>query len=347
MNPSDSNTPQGWYILCRSHDLKHKPKRFAHAGIAVVAFRTSSNLVGVLADRCAHRAVPLSAGKVCGETVQCPYHGWQYDCTGHVAGVPALSLCNQSLSGIQIPFWKAAERDGFVWIWNDQTEPTVGPPAFPNIRAPGWSSFVMQTKFEATVEACLENFLDCPHATFVHKYWFRTPTKKAVKAIVTTLVDGAQAEFFEEPREKSVVWHLLAPRRGKMQHVDRFISPNISRVDYVFPSGLHYIITSVCTPISEDETSVFTVISFRYKYFGWLIRLFFEPLSRWIIHQDVAMLALQQRNLNIASSQANQYSMHSTDADLLGAHIVAWRKALLNQSPPPVAGQKKHVEIYL
>lgn len=342
MTRPDSPVPDGWYILCRARQLGRKPKRFMHAGLALVAFRTEHNRIGLLEDRCAHRAVPLSAGQVCGETVQCPYHGWKYDCQGALTEIPAL--CNSASIPIQaqVRSWNASESQGFVWFWSGQGAAEGTPPQFPHFRGAGWTSFVMQTRFGAPVDACLENFLDCPHATFVHKYWFRAPTKKPVKAVVTTLPDGAQAEFFEEPRKKSVVWYLLAPRHGKMEHTDRFIAPNTSRVDYVFPSGLHYIITSVCTPLGPRETEVHTVISFRFKGLGWLIRLFFEPLSRWIIRQDVAMLALQQSNLGQSTSP-----MHSTEADLLGPHIVAWRRALLNKTPPPPAGQQHDVEIYL
>lgn len=34
-------------------------------------------------DRCAHRAVPLSKGRLCGRVLTCWAHEWQYDaCTG-------------------------------------------------------------------------------------------------------------------------------------------------------------------------------------------------------------------------------------------------------------------------
>ncbi|MES3021892.1 MAG: aromatic ring-hydroxylating dioxygenase subunit alpha [Pseudomonadota bacterium] len=344
MTQTDFVVPPGWYILCRARQLGRKPKRFMHAGRALVAFRTGDKKLGVLEDRCAHRAVPLSEGKVCGETVQCPYHGWQFDLQGKVTHVPALSACANAANQARVRAWPSVEQEGFVWIWSGDGEAPGAPPLMTNYRAPGWTSFVMQTRFKASVDACLENFLDCPHATFVHKYWFRAPTRQSVKAVVTTLDDGAQAEFFEEPREKSVVWSMLAPRDGKMEHTDRFIAPNTSRVDYVFPGGLHYIITSVCNPINAFETEVITVMTFRYKRVGWLVRLFFEPLSRWIIRQDVAMLGLQQRNLGPGQVRG---PMVSTEADLLGTHIITWRKSMLDKTAPPTAGQQRDHEIFL
>ena len=341
--------PFGWYILCRSSQVKHKPKRFKFAGSAIVAFRNADGLIALLEDRCAHRGAPLSAGKVCGSSLQCPYHGWKYDCDGNVTSIPALEHKPEVESKKSIRAYHAVEQEGFVWLkaGDEKVSFTGSPPLFANYGKAGWSTFVMQTNFTATVESCLENFLDCPHATFVHKYWFRAPTKKAVKVLVTTLKDGAQAEFFEEPREKSVVWWLLSPRSGSMKHTDRFVAPNMSRVDYDFSNGLHYIITSLCTPLNDRETLVHTVITFRYKRISALIRLFFEPLSRWIIRQDVAMLELQQNNLDQLEERDARNHFQSTEADLLGSHIIAWRKALLNNESPPKAGQESHVEIYL
>ncbi len=198
----------------------------------------------------------------------------------------------------------------------------------------------MRNVFENTVAACLENFLDCPHATFVHRYWFRAPTAKQVRCIVRTLADGAEAEFFDEPRKQSAVWWLLAPRGGPMRHVDRFIAPNTSEVEYQFPSGLSYVITSSCTPLADRQTLVHTVISFRWRGLGPLVRLYFEPLSRMIIRQDVRMLGLC-RPARSGATLAN------TPADVLGLHIQAWRRALSTGAAPPPAGTETHVELTL
>ena len=33
-------------------------------------------------DRCPHRLVPLSAGRIVGDQVECAYHGYRFDATG-------------------------------------------------------------------------------------------------------------------------------------------------------------------------------------------------------------------------------------------------------------------------
>lgn len=333
-----------WLIACRSRELgRASPIGVVADKHQVVLFRDAAGRPAALEDRCAHRNTPLSIGSVRNGVLVCRYHGWAYRHDGTVADIPALCEQDRPHGELGIRRFQAVEQDGFIWIAPSESPPAVLPPGFPHLGDTGWTSFIMKTKFEAPIDACLENFLDCPHATFLHRHWFRTPTARPVKARVRTLVDGAEAEYFEEPRERSLVWWLLAPQRGPMQHTDRFIAPRTSRVDYRFPNGLHYTITSSCTALSETETQVYTVITFRYGRIGPLVRLFFEPLACRIIRQDVEMLGVQYRNV----SRFGGPKFASTRADLLGRHITAWRRALERGEPPPAADHQYDVELRL
>jgi len=341
--PAPSASAPYWQIACRSRDLRRSPRAVTIGDRPLVLFRDARREAVALEDRCAHRNAPLSIGRVCKGRLQCRYHGWEYDSEGRAAHIPALPDGGALADAPRVAKHYTLEQDGFVWVASGAARPAAEPYRFPHLGEPGWTSFVMQTRFRGTVEACLENFLDCPHATFVHRYWFRAPTAKPVRATVRATDDGAVAEFFEEPRKKSAVWWLLAPRGGPMQHTDRFVAPATSRVDYRFPSGLHYIISSSCTEVRDGEIDVFTVISFRWGWLGPLVRLYFEPLSRRIIRQDVDILAAQHANVGRFGAPR----FRSTAADLLGAHIVAWRQAIAANAPPPAAGEPRDVEIRL
>ena len=109
-----------------------------------------------------------------------------------------------------------------------------------------------------------------------------------------------------------------------MQHTDRYIAPSTSRVDYTFADDKRYIITSHCTPVDDDSTDVYTTITFRYKIWGLLVRLFFEPLSRRIIAQDVKTLRLLHQN----QERFGDRGFHVVEQDVLLPHIRRWRKAL-------------------
>jgi phenylpropionate dioxygenase-like ring-hydroxylating dioxygenase large terminal subunit len=332
-----------WHIACRSQELKKKPLSITIWEEPIVVFRTKSGQVAALEDRCAHRNAPLSKGKVCQDQLECPYHGWQYAADGRVTCIPALSVGCAIPENLRSKSYHCLEQDGYVWLCLSDTPATERPLEFPYLGQPGWTSFHMKTHFNASVEACLENFLDCPHATYVHRFWFRSPTARLVKAVVRSLPDGAVAEYFEEPRESSLVWWLLSRKRSEMQHSDRFIAPATTRVDYIFSDGRHYIITSSCTPITDTETEVYTVITFRFGKLGWFVRLFFEPMSRWIIHQDVKILNMQQANIE----RFGKANYKFIPADLLLPYILKWRQALKTGSTPPEAGMEHHVDMRL
>ncbi|MBT8098653.1 MAG: aromatic ring-hydroxylating dioxygenase subunit alpha, partial [Gammaproteobacteria bacterium] len=286
-----------WYIACRSRAINRKPVALQAFGRHLVAFRDGGGRAGVLIDRCAHRNAPLSHGRISDGLLQCPYHGWGYDADGVVQNIPSAPGSGKPLKRLCIDASVCVEQDGYLWFCPSGEPPTEQPPAFPFLGEPGWKTFRMNNVFNGPVETCLENFLDCPHATFVHRFWFRKPTLKTVRAVVRDNDDGAEAEYFDEPRQGSVVWSVLSRKNATMRHVDRFIAPATSRVDYDFSDGRYYVITSVCTPIDDKTTRVHTVISFRFGRIAALVRLVFEPLSRWIISQDVRMVALQQENI--------------------------------------------------
>lgn len=314
-----------------------------------MVFRAANGKPAVLEDRCVHRHAPLSAGRVCAGELECPYHGWRYGAQGRVTRVPALGIALPP-NMPNVPSLPACEQDGLIWCWPAGGSPQDQAPRIATHDAPGFTRFIMRTRFRGSVAMCLENFLDCPHATFVHRGWFRSPTAQAVRVTVTTLDDGAVAEYFDEPRKASLIWALFAPRSGAMRHTDRFIAPHTSCVDYVFPSGLAYNITSICAPLGSDETGeieVFTVMSFRFGALGPLVRLAFEPLSRWIIRQDVQMLNAVARNQARFSAAGAQPRVCSTAADLLGPQIWAWRRALASGMQPPASGQISEVTLTL
>jgi phenylpropionate dioxygenase-like ring-hydroxylating dioxygenase large terminal subunit len=332
-----------WYIACQSQELGKKPLATTILQQPIVLFRTADNKAIALEDRCSHRNAPLSQGKIIENSLQCPYHGWRYAPDGQVIDIPAFPQTHPIPAHVCVKHYYCIEQDGFVWVCLSEKPARDRPLDFPFLSQPGWTTFRMKTRFKAAVETCLENFLDCPHATYVHRFWFRSPQGKTIKALVKTLPDGAVAEYFQEPREDALVWWLLTKQKSQMKHTDRFIAPATSRVDYIFNDSRHYIITSSCTPISDVETEVYTVISFKFPVIGWLIRLLFEPLSRLIIAQDVKILNLQQANIN-RFGKAN-YKLMPTD--LLAPYIIKWRQGIKQDSELPPAGLEHSVDIRL
>ncbi|MBI3551598.1 MAG: aromatic ring-hydroxylating dioxygenase subunit alpha [Elusimicrobia bacterium] len=304
-----------WYIACESRELREKPLARVIMGEPVVVFRGPDGAPAVLNDRCAHRNMALSLGRVTDKGLQCGYHGWTYDAAGVCRFVPAQGE-GARLPRIEVPRKPVCEQDGYVWTCLGAPV-SVKPFGFPHLGEAGWTSFTMQNEFAGSPENCLENFLDCPHTVFVHKGWFRTPDTRQLSALVRRDDDSVEVRFQDEPISPSVVSWLLFPKGKELKHTDRFLLPSISRVDYVFGPDRHFIITSQCTPVSEHASRVYTVINYRFGSVGALVRLFFEPLCRRIIAQDVDILRDQSDNLKRFCGEKFAH----LETDLLGLEI--------------------------
>lgn len=332
-----------WYIACPSASVGRRPLAVQVLSHNLVLFRTGDGSPAALEDRCAHRGMPLAGGRVEHGALQCPYHGWCYDESGKAVRMPSVPRHDSYLPDASIAAFKCVEQDGYIWVCLGSNPAQELPPAFAHLGEPGWTSFRMYNRFEAPVESCLENFLDCPHATFVHRHWFRTPSHREVRCSVRALDDGAVAQYFDEPREKSLVWSLLTPARGEMQHTDRYIAPSTTRVDYRFAEDRRYIVTSFCTAVTDKLTDVYTVITFRYGIWGPLMRLYFEPLSHRIIAQDVSTLKQQHINLDKHENR----SFRVIEQDVLLPHIRRWRRSLESGSLPTGKAEAYDVQIVI
>jgi nitrite reductase (NADH) small subunit len=79
-----------WQAVCRVEEIPALgARRIARErGLAVALFRTASDRVFALLDRCPHRGGPLSQGIVFGESVACPLHNWTIELTDGQARAP-------------------------------------------------------------------------------------------------------------------------------------------------------------------------------------------------------------------------------------------------------------------
>lgn len=158
-----------WQPVARLQDLKHGPQRAVLLGEALAVFLTESGKAAVVADRCAHRGASLSMGKVEGESIQCPYHGWEWaGGDGTCTRIPSLPDQSQIAPRARVPAFPAREQWGLVWTVLD--EPLGELPTLPWFDAGEWT-WGHGTPFELPVGfgLMIENFRDVSHFAFVHQ----------------------------------------------------------------------------------------------------------------------------------------------------------------------------------
>src|SRR4051812_19506833 len=77
-----------WFVACTSAQLRRGQVLARRLqGTPLALFRTDGGAIAALLDRCPHRNVPLSAGTVRGDALECRYHGWRFDGAGECVAI--------------------------------------------------------------------------------------------------------------------------------------------------------------------------------------------------------------------------------------------------------------------
>ncbi len=184
--------PNMWYAILDSGEVKTgRPIGVTRMGEKLVVWRSKSGEVACMRDLCPHRGVALSAGKVVGDAIECPFHGFQYDASGACALIPANSACKDIPKGFNVHAYPTREAHGFIWIWWGQPEEGQELPDLPwfdNLE--GLSYKTIKDHWAVHYSRVIENQLDVMHLPFVHHNTIGRGDK--------TIVDGPYVEVDEE-----------------------------------------------------------------------------------------------------------------------------------------------------
>ncbi|MFB7112186.1 Rieske 2Fe-2S domain-containing protein [Streptomyces sp. NPDC056190] len=157
-----------WYVVAWSEEVGREPLRRTVLGEDVVLYRKEDGTAVALADRCAHRAYPLSAGRLIGDNIQCGYHGFEYDCEGVCVKVPGQNRIPQRAVVRAYPL---AEAHRWIWIWlgdPDRAESTPVPDTH-WMTDPAWDRVTHTRLFRCSADLLHDNLLDLTHEAFLHQ----------------------------------------------------------------------------------------------------------------------------------------------------------------------------------
>lgn len=155
-----------WYAPAASSEVDRDLLHVRAAGLPVVLFRTESGAVVALEDRCAHRAYPLSAGELIGDTVRCGLCGFVYGADGQCVSVPTQPHVPY---GAQVASYPVREADGLVWVWLGEPGRAAlhRIPDLPWLDDDGWSTVSGEEDVLASFLLLHENFADVTQVPFV------------------------------------------------------------------------------------------------------------------------------------------------------------------------------------
>lgn len=315
-----------WYPACRSVDLRRRPVAITMMDTPLVLFRDGGGVARALFDRCPHRNVPLSLGRLTGDgDLQCGYHGWCFDGSGRCTAVPGLLGDDAAPSPArEVPTHATDERDGFVWVWGEQGGVPSGEPfSLPRLRGRGTGEVVFSWDLDCTLHAALENALDVPHTAFLHQGIFRGGEQREITAVRDEVPGGIEVQYLGEPVG-------LGPLRASegagvtFDHWDRFFLPSVAQVEYRVEGWLRITNTILHLPLAPFRTRAWFVVRYWTRLPAAVVRPIVLARGRQILKQDAQVLAEQTAHIRRLGGE--RYT--STALDLMGNGI--WR--LLRQA---------------
>jgi phenylpropionate dioxygenase-like ring-hydroxylating dioxygenase large terminal subunit len=169
-------TPMGelmrryWLPVLKSSELvaDGDPVRLRLLGENLVSFRDSSGRIGVMDHRCPHRCASLFFGRNEENGIRCVYHGWKFDVDGKCLDMANVPPHQDFKHKVKAKAYKAAERNGVVWVYMGIAEDA---PALPDIAAtfiPEDEANIAFAQRECNWLQSMEGDIDTSHLNFLH-----------------------------------------------------------------------------------------------------------------------------------------------------------------------------------
>ena len=157
-----------WYVAGWSSEFDKNLSSVKILDEKIVMFRTSKGQVIAMEDRCPHRFLPLSMGKLIRDDIQCGYHGITYNCEGECVRIPGQKKIQKTLN---VPTYPVYEQNDIVWIWMGENSLAETSKIFnmPQFSQSGWE--VNQGEaihLNSNYLYVAENLVDPAHVSFVH-----------------------------------------------------------------------------------------------------------------------------------------------------------------------------------
>lgn len=328
-----------WYVAAADGDVTREPKQIMILGEKIVFFRSEAGKPVALIDACPHRKLPLSKGRLRGDTLECGYHGLTFDCSGNCVRVPGQDRIPPSAN---IQSYPVESRYGLVWIW-------MGDPALADTDKiikvehyddPAWGI----NRGDAMPFACnylyiTDNLLDPSHVAWVHQSSFGNSACEDQPLTVEGTEDGVIVSRWMYNVEVAPFYRKLVPFSGncdRKQHYEvRY--PSLAYIKAVFtPAGtggdesklpadqfLQMDSYNFMTPVDETTT----------RYFWFQIRNVFpgdEAIAKYM-SDSVAFAFNEDREILIEVQQGMTHK-RTRNIDLaIDAGPLLFRRRLLKR----------------
>ncbi|NNL65059.1 MAG: Rieske 2Fe-2S domain-containing protein [Myxococcales bacterium] len=162
--------PDGWYGMGPADALAPGEVRaLRRLDRELVAFRDEAGTVRLFDAHCPHLGAHLGVGgRVAGDGIRCPFHGWRFDGEGRCVEVPRLDRDPPDARLVRHP---VREIDGHLFAWHHARgePPSWEPPVLREGDPARWTPWIRERHEVRThVQDMAENILDRAHFVHVH-----------------------------------------------------------------------------------------------------------------------------------------------------------------------------------
>ena len=278
--------------------------------VPLVIGRDAAGKPFALRDVCPHRAFPLSFGRFDGSSVECAYHGWQFDAhTGQCRHIPSLTADSKLKSErIYAGSFPCEERDGYIWAYMTNPEGRAplaadGAPRIPS--APELPTFSPHYKIAhlwadlpCSVDHGIIGLMDPAHGPFVHQaWWWRSRRSIRDKAKQFEPIPNGFRMSPHAPSANSAPYKILKLITGE---------PATTMIDFVLPNQRfeqiragRYWLTSrtTVTPVRRDLCRLDFVAAWNILPWFPIVSFIIQVLGPRFIRQDTEVIEKQSLGL--------------------------------------------------
>ncbi|MDB5729092.1 MAG: hypothetical protein JWQ00_2297 [Noviherbaspirillum sp.] len=318
-----------WYVAAWSTEVSATPMARTLLGQSVVLYRTSSGAAAALENRCPHRGVPLSVGKVEGDLLRCGYHGLEFNASGACVSIPGQDVVPRSC---RVESYPVAERDAVIWIW--MGDPALANPddivPYPWHSSPVWSWKGAVYDLECNFELMNDNLLDLTHLGFVHLNTIGGDPKSHSNAEMKTTRDGRHVSVVRWMRDVTPPQTFtksagLEGRIDRWQEIDFYpgiitiwaggLPTGTGAYEGNRVGGYQSRIFNGLTPETENTVHYFWSAAHHHRHDDPKVtELHFSHIAH-AFEEDRAILSLQQKSLNATSKK-----LVDIKSDVAGLH---------------------------
>jgi phenylpropionate dioxygenase-like ring-hydroxylating dioxygenase large terminal subunit len=312
-----------WFVAARSDRVRKRPLAVTVLDVPLVLGRTVEGALFAFEDRCPHRQVPLSCGKITDHGLQCPYHGWTFGSDGKCTVVPGLAP-DADIPKIGARTIACQEHNGLIWVRLAAPDEADGsafdaPPASMSKALAGSTSQPWQARWKTSVVDAIENFLDPLHTHSLHPGLVRRGgQRRPVNVAVQMSDEGFCVDYRGQEEQSGLLYRLFESPRTTERAV--FAGASSARIEYRYQDGSAIDITLHFTPESNGVTHVFGSMEVAGRWAPrWALWLFILPLLSKVGRQDQHMVELQTAN----KQRFGDGPSASTGLDLVMPYLVS------------------------